>query len=359
MNKSKPKVLYFCSSGVFGGAEKFVETCLAEDIHNSDIFFLNSGDFVDRCRVAGFRIFISPYKVRLTNIFSWIKFQFYFFRFLKQSDHQIIHFTMPYSIIFGSLAAKIAGKKIVWFQHGPIGGIIDRLANLMPFDFIFFNSKFSQQEHINKVGRLKVSSTILNPLIKVNYNSIEVEKIREEFASADGLLICAGRICRWKGFEHAIRALSLIDNKPNLVIVGKPSTSDDSKYFDELKEIVSDLKLNNQVQFLGFKENVYDYIKASDLLIHTSTDPEPYGIIIAESIALGVHVIVNKLGGVGEIVDKYPQLSSSYEHTEGDSQIVMAINNYYLNKTETVAHVKIPQVSEMTHELNCVYMTLL
>ena len=47
----KKKVLYFLSSGVIGGAEKFVETCLNNHSANieAEIFFLNDGPFYETC----------------------------------------------------------------------------------------------------------------------------------------------------------------------------------------------------------------------------------------------------------------------------------------------------------------------
>jgi glycosyltransferase involved in cell wall biosynthesis len=337
MNSTPKKLLYFCSSSVFGGAERFIETCLHGHREVGDFeaaaFFLNSGDFSKYCEEQEFKLYYSPISVRLKNIFSWLVFQFYFYLFLKKEKIDIVHLTMPYSQLFASLPARLAGVKIIWFQHGPVGGTLDKLANKLPYDHLFFNSIFTKEEHLKTVGRIKASDHIINMKVRTNFDSNNVIKIREKYKTADKLFICTGRICRWKGFEHAIKVVNRLNKdakiKATLLIAGKPSNEDDKLYYQSLIDLVTKLNLSESVKFLGFKSNVYDYVKASDALLHTSTTPEPFGLVIAEAISLNTFVFVTNLGGAAEQISLNPDKGMSYESSDLSNSLYLAILKKY------------------------------
>lgn len=304
---TKKNILYFCSSGIFGGAERFVETCLFGHIDHGDfdarVFFLNQGDFSDHCVDSGFNVDYTPYKVRLVNIFSWVIFQFYFFNYIKKNKIDVVHLTMPYSQVFAAIASRLAGAKIVWFQHGPVGGLIDKIANLLPYDIIYFNSEFTKQEHLKTVGNIRGDSKIITLKVRTSVDQEAVNKIHNKYNSSKALFISSGRICRWKGFEHAIEAIKLLKQDElasTLLILGKPSTNDDQKYLNELKALVIEGNLEEEVKFLGFKSNVYDYVYCASALLHTSITPEPFGLVIAEAISLSTYVFATASGGAME-----------------------------------------------------------
>jgi glycosyltransferase involved in cell wall biosynthesis len=43
-------------------------------------------------------------------------------------------------------------------------------------------------------------------------------------------------------------------------------------------------------------------MRALDVVVHASTQPEPFGLVIAEAMACGRPVVVSAAGGAGEIV---------------------------------------------------------
>ncbi len=44
-------------------------------------------------------------------------------------------------------------------------------------------------------------------------------------------------------------------------------------------------------------------MRALDIVVHASTEPEPFGLVIAESMACGRAVIAVQAGGAAEIID--------------------------------------------------------
>ena len=44
-------------------------------------------------------------------------------------------------------------------------------------------------------------------------------------------------------------------------------------------------------------------MRALDVVVHASTEPEPFGLVIAEAMACGRPVIASRAGGAAEIVE--------------------------------------------------------
>jgi glycosyltransferase involved in cell wall biosynthesis len=112
-----------------------------------------------------------------------------------------------------------------------------------------------------------------------------------------------GRLAPWKGQDVAIRALALLGDRPDvqLLIVGDALFGEES-YAAELRALVASHGLNERVHFLGFRTDVPVLMRVVDVLVHTSTAPEPFGRVIAEGMLAERPVIATAGGGVSEIV---------------------------------------------------------
>ena len=62
------------------------------------------------------------------------------------------------------------------------------------------------------------------------------------------------------------------------------------------------LGIAERVHFAGFQDDVPTWMKAMNVILHTSTEPEPFGRVIVEGMAAGRPVIAAAAGGVTEIV---------------------------------------------------------
>lgn len=84
-----------------------------------------------------------------------------------------------------------------------------------------------------------------------------------------------------------------------LVIVG------DGALRSELSEFANELGIGENVDFLGFREDVPDILTSSDLYLLPSTN-ESFGIALAEAMRCGIPVIGSNAGGIPEVMDGYP-----------------------------------------------------
>ena len=85
------------------------------------------------------------------------------------------------------------------------------------------------------------------------------------------------------------------------MIVGDALFGEES-YAAEVRTLASQLGLDARVHWLGFRNDVPTLMRAVDVLVHTSTAPEPFGRVIAEGMLAERPVIATAGGGASEIV---------------------------------------------------------
>jgi glycosyltransferase involved in cell wall biosynthesis len=128
-------------------------------------------------------------------------------------------------------------------------------------------------------------------------------------------------LARWKGHEVFLRAISLLS--PELPVRGYVigdaiyQTSGSQHQLSELREFAAVLNLpSGRIGFTGYTDRPAAAIRALDIVVHASTQPEPFGRVVAEAMACGRAVIVSRAGGVTEIVEEGVD---ALAHTPGDA----------------------------------------
>lgn len=61
------------------------------------------------------------------------------------------------------------------------------------------------------------------------------------------------------------------------------------------------LQIAEQVRFIDFQLDVTAVYRSLDIIVHASTQPEPFGLAIVEAMACGKPVIVSEAGGAAEL----------------------------------------------------------
>src|SRR5437867_13018883 len=113
-------------------------------------------------------------------------------------------------------------------------------------------------------------------------------------------------LARWKGHATLLDAIARLPaHLPvRAYIVGDAVyQTEGSQYsLDELRQLARSLGIANRVGFTGFVHTPEATFRALDVVVHASTAPEPFGLVIAEAMACGRAVIVSHAGGAAEIV---------------------------------------------------------
>jgi glycosyltransferase involved in cell wall biosynthesis len=111
---------------------------------------------------------------------------------------------------------------------------------------------------------------------------------------------------RWKGHDTFLRAVAALPAASPIrayVIGGAMYDTEGSQYTtDELRRLVTALGAGSRVGFTGFVRDPERVMRALDVVVHASTAPEPFGLVIAEAMACGRAVITSGTGGAAELV---------------------------------------------------------
>lgn len=113
-----------------------------------------------------------------------------------------------------------------------------------------------------------------------------------------------GRLDRHKGIETLLKGFSELNqttSASHLAIAGKPH-NDNANYLTELKSLVEQLDISEDVTFLGHVDNPAKVYQASDVVVLPSEWPEPFGRTIIEALSCGVPVVASHVGGIPEIL---------------------------------------------------------
>lgn len=197
---------------------------------------------------------------------------------------------MPPQGAIGKLIKKFAKRTtqaLVGISESVIEGIAD--PSLLEKCHLVHNGV--ELRSLNREGRAQIRNHIRSEL---------------ETPQEAEVLVIIGQIAPWKRQEDAIEAFArLVHERPNAVlwIVGEAKfRQENERYLHQLRERVSELRLDQQVKFTGFREDVLEICCGADLLLLCS-DHEPFGRVIIEAMSQGTPVIGTRAGGVPEIIE--------------------------------------------------------
>ena len=150
---------------------------------------------------------------------------------------------------------------------------------------------------------------IYNPInMEAFAQSIDIRAVRAEFGLTmrDKVISNIGRLDCWKGQDYFLESLSdLIHVEPDvkaLIVGGANSELKEHQYYLRLRRLVTDLNLSDHVIFTGFRTDIPQIMAASDIVVHSASEPEPFGRVVVEAMAASRPVIATAAGGVLEII---------------------------------------------------------
>lgn len=159
--------------------------------------------------------------------------------------------------------------------------------------------------------------------VKVVYNCIDLDYFSPQESQGEWLDTSAGlpllaqppiRIgliatyAKWKGQDIFLEAAALIlkNQYPRPIrfyIIGDRIYHTQGSQFSraELENQAKSLGIKESIGFIGFQNNIVEAYRALDIVVHASTQPEPFGRTIVEAMACSKPVIVSQAGGAIEL----------------------------------------------------------
>ena len=115
-------------------------------------------------------------------------------------------------------------------------------------------------------------------------------------------------MARWKGHEVFLKAVCRLSHNLQwrAYIIGGAiyGTTGSQWSLEQLRAQAAALNIADRVGFTGFVSDSAAAIRALDIVVHASTEPEPFGRVIAEAMGCGRAVITSANGGAGELIDE-------------------------------------------------------
>ncbi|MEP7086820.1 MAG: glycosyltransferase [Gemmatimonadota bacterium] len=231
-------------------------------------------------------------------------------------DYDIVYANSQKAFIVACAAAVFSRKPVLWHLHDILDPTVFSRINIAIDVFlanrvasrVIANSQATASALRARGGtraRIDVVYNGLDPVVADAVSDADAAAMRASLGlGAEPVLGLFGRIAPWKGQDVAIRALAELGaahSNAQLVIVGDALFGEET-YAAEMRALAESLGLSSRVHFLGFRTDVPVLMRAVDVLIHTSTAPEPFGRVIAEGMLAERPVIATAGGGASEIV---------------------------------------------------------
>jgi glycosyltransferase involved in cell wall biosynthesis len=216
------------------------------------------------------------------------------------------------------VAAALAGlwlrKPVIWHLRDILSADHFGRANLrlvvgltrLPNVRVIANSNATADAFVAAGGRRGTVTVIQNGLDPVAFARVDAataQRLRAELGLSDGLPVVGlfGRLAPWKGQHVLIEALTGLPGAQAL-IVGDALFGEDA-YREQLKDQARRADLGDRVTLAGFRSDIAALMQLCDVVVHTSTAPEPFGRVIVEAMLSGKPVIASDSGGAAEIIE--------------------------------------------------------
>ncbi|MEZ0604586.1 glycosyltransferase family 4 protein [Paraburkholderia sp. IW21] len=319
-----PSVLFVDQSGQLGGAEFALLPLAGSCAARSEVVLLSDGPFRARLEALGARVQVLNDArvsgiVRQASGLNCLRAVPGILRQVRAiaaraRAFDVLFLNTQKALVLGALGKPLHRKPVIWYQHdiltrehfGRVQLSVIKWLVRFAVDHVVANSQASARS-------LTALTGIAPDSVPVIYNGIDAGAFRRiDGTDMAALRRCLGlpqeawlaglfgRLAPWKGQHIALEALARLPDV-HLVLVGSPLFGEDA-YAQRLHEQAETLGIADRVHFAGFQDDVPAWMKAMDVILHTSTEPEPFGRVIVEGMAAARPVIATAAGGVTEIV---------------------------------------------------------
>ncbi len=182
-----------------------------------------------------------------------------------------------------------AGK---WISVGRLGGYYN-LKYYRKCNYLICNTR-DIRDHVIKQGWPEKNAHYISNFVDEE-NADPVERNNFNTPTNVPLVLAAGRLHENKGFDVLIRAIACLDNV-YLWVAGEGPLKND------LKKLVSDLKLSDRVLLLGWREDINALLASADIFVCPSRH-EPLGNVVLEAWSQKIPIIATASQGPKQLID--------------------------------------------------------
>lgn len=218
-------------------------------------------------------------------------------KFIKKHQIDIVHSWHWSSDWTEVLATRLSGAKFVYTKKAMTWGNIHWKIRSYFSNFIITINEEMRNYFPNKKNQILIplglDTDFYNPKL------FQINKDDKTFK-----IITVANLVAVKSIETIINAIHKLNNQTVFLdIVGDTNTD----YANELKQLVVDLKLEKQVNFLGKHSDIRPFSAQADLYI-ISSKKEGMPMALVEAMTMGIPVLGSKIPGIEYVLNQFPEL---------------------------------------------------
>lgn len=248
--------------------------------------------------------------ISLKNIKAFSKLN----KYLKENQIELIHCHTP----VGGVAGRILGRwnkvpriiytahgfhffdgapKINWLIYYPIEKILSKFTDTL----ITINKEDYERAKMFYAKRVEYVPGVGIDVEKIQSIKVDKEQKRKELGLSmkDIVLLSVGELSSRKNHITPIRALAEIEDKNIKYLIAGEGVLE-----NYLKEEIKKLGLGSQVKLLGYRNDIYELCKISDIFIFPSKQ-EGLPVALMEALACGIHIICSDIRGNKDLIKNY------------------------------------------------------
>ncbi len=225
----------------------------------------------------------------------------------------IVYANSQKAMVVSALAGAVARRPMIWHLRDILNAehfspAMRRLAVSVAntrASAVITNSRATAEAFIAAGGHRKLVRVVHNgidpkPFDEISTRDATDARIELNFLDNSFVIGVFGRLAPWKG-QHVV--LDALSNLPGVcaVFVGD-ALFGETDYRDALHKRAQQADLRGRVRFLGFRDDVPRLMRAVDVVLHSSVNPEPFGRVIVEGMLARRPIVASAAGGVLEII---------------------------------------------------------
>ena len=279
---------------------------------------------LDRLKVKHFKLPLkskNPIKI-IINAFKLAE-------IIKKEGINIVHARSRAPAWSAYIAAKKAGVHFVTTFHGTYGlgpmGIKKVYNKVMTLGEKVIVISTHIKHHVMKHYQVPENRmSFIHRCVdveKFDPNNVTAERLKtmieeHNLPTDKKLILLIGRLTRWKGQELLIDALSKIKQREDFHCIFTGDDQGRTEYTASLVQKIKDYDMEGRFTFIRHTDDVPALMKACDIVVSASIEPEAFGRIAAEGEAMGKIVIASNIGGS---LDNLKNEVTGYHFISGDA----------------------------------------
>lgn len=317
------KILFVDHAAVMGGAELSLLDLATTYAQTSKVLLFSDGPLQNRLKKAGIQSSIVPASGNMLEIntsgglqsLAKIPELWKMAGLIAQEavGYDLILANSQKAFIISALATLRDSPPVLWYLHDILTARHFSKINRMVAVFlanqfatkVLVNSQATGKAFIAAGGKEKLYNVVYNGFDAQKFDRVTIqdaEKIRSDLGIDDAPLVGVfSRLSYWKGqhiFLEAVKELHQVQ----VILVGEALFGEED-YVSKIKTLANESQLQGRIHWLGFRDDIPSLMKACDLIVHTSTEPEPFGRVIVEGQLAQKPVIASAAGGALELIE--------------------------------------------------------